>query len=76
MKLSGRVVEGRIELEDDVPLPEGVSVEVTIADSTSEPYELTEEEDELLWQADQEIERGEYVTDEDFLAELRARRKE
>ncbi|HVT42952.1 MAG TPA: hypothetical protein VMT00_01030 [Thermoanaerobaculia bacterium] len=73
MKLTGRVINGKIEIDDDAPLPEGASVEVMI-DEAGEAYDLTEEEDEELWQAHLAIERGEFVTSDDVLARLRSQR--
>lgn len=70
MKLTGRVISGRIELDDDVPLPDGTPVEVTI--SEVEPYELTAEEEEELWQADLSIERGEGISMEELLKKIRS----
>lgn len=73
MRFSGRVINGRIEIEDETALPEGASVEVMISDA-EELYTLTEDEEHELWEADQEIERGEFVTAEQLLAEIRLRR--
>jgi hypothetical protein len=67
MRLRGRVVNGRVEIEDDLPLPEGASVEVIIG----EDYDLTEEEEEDLWQAHRSIERGEGIPAEVILRKLR-----
>lgn len=72
MRLTGRVVNGKIELEDEMPLPEGAPVEVTISEIG--PYELTEEEDEELWQAHLSIERGEGIPAEVLLQKLRGKR--
>lgn len=74
MKLTGRVINGRIEVDSEESLPEGAPVEVTIA-GVDEPYELTEEEEEELWQANLEIERGEFVTAEELLSDLKSRRQ-
>lgn len=56
-----------------MPLPEGAAVEVTISEIG--PYELTEEEEEELWQADLSIERGEGIPGEVLLKKLRAHRE-
>lgn len=45
-----------------------------MTDDDTEVYELTEEEDEVLWQRYLQVKRGDFVTLEELLAELRAMR--
>lgn len=73
MRVTGRVVGGRIEIEGNVAPPEGAEVEVTISDA-EEPYELTEEEEQELWEAHLSIERGEGIPAEVILKKLRGGR--
>ena len=75
MRFTGRVVDGRIELENAESLPEGALVQVTISDPEGR-YELTAEEEEELWQANLEAERGEVISAEEFLAQLRSDREQ
>jgi hypothetical protein len=74
MRFSGRVVNGRIEITSEDPLPEGVAVEGEL--SVIEPPKLTKEEEEELWQSWLEIERGEFTTAEELIDELRSRRSQ
>jgi hypothetical protein len=59
-------VNGRVEFEGDTTLPDGTEVEIR-------PVELTEEEEEELWQRNLEIERGDFVTGEELLEELQSK---
>ena len=70
--LQGTVVNGRIVVEGET-LPEGTRVTV-VDESDDEPYRLTPEQERALLDADAEIERGELVSAEDLLVELRRAR--
>ena len=65
----GRVVNGRIEVED-LQLPEGTAVEVYIP-RDGKAYDLTSEEEAEIEAACEEADRGGGVPAEDFLRELR-----
>jgi hypothetical protein len=67
----GRVVNGRIEV-DELELPEGTEVTVYYH-PTEELAELTHEEAAELEESFAQIERGEWVDGDEFLAELRRR---
>jgi hypothetical protein len=62
----GRVVNGRIEFESGMNLPEGTEVEIR-------PFELSAEEEEELWEARLAITRGEGIPLDQILAKLRSR---
>lgn len=66
-----KVVNGRIEVED-VELPEGTEVTVYYHPTDAEA-ELTPEEAAELEESFAQIERGEWVDGDEFLAELRRR---
>ncbi|MGA7614282.1 MAG: hypothetical protein WBX15_03795 [Thermoanaerobaculia bacterium] len=66
MKLTGRIVDGQIRIESDAQLPEGASVEINVIEP-DEAYELNDEEDEEIWQAQLELRRGEGIPAEDVL---------
>lgn len=68
--VTGRVVEGRVVVED-VELPEGAVVDVYYGDDDDEPYELTEEEDAELEAASLDIRAGNYITAEELFRRLR-----
>lgn len=70
MRLTGRIVNGRVEVESEDALPEGAEVTLLIA----EDEVLTEEDDEELWQRSLAVERGEFIGSDELLSELRARR--
>lgn len=72
--VTGRVVNGRIEVED-VELPEGMEVSVYYADDDAE-VQLTGEELAELDAAIAEADRGEGIPAEEVLRELRARTDE
>jgi hypothetical protein len=62
-------------VDEPTNLPEGTEVELTIVeDDDFEPEERARLE-QALEEADQEVERGEYVDGPEFLARLRARRE-
>ena len=69
IEVSGKVVDGKIVIEGDAP-PEGSTVRVLIPeDDVSD--QLSEEDWAELQEAVAEIERGEYITGEELLADLR-----
>ncbi|HEX7708967.1 MAG TPA: hypothetical protein VF701_21100 [Thermoanaerobaculia bacterium] len=74
MRVTGRVVNGRIEIEKDTILPEGETVTVFVGDDAVLP--LTEVEEEELWQSDQAAERGDFVTSDELFDEIRSIREE
>lgn len=68
--VQGKVVGGKIVLDQDVPLPEGAVVfSAVVADN--EPFELTPEQEDELALASAECDRGEVVDAFEFLAQLR-----
>jgi hypothetical protein len=67
---SGRVVEGRVEL--DAELPEGASVTV-IARDGDETFEADPAAEKLLLEAIAQCERGETIPMHQLLSELRSR---
>jgi hypothetical protein len=71
---AGRVVNGKVVVDDDMPLPEGALVGVVIGDLDDDAAELTPEQEELIAQSLEEIKRGEVISGEDFLAKLRSMR--
>jgi len=71
--LAGKVVNGRIEIENG-ELPEGAEVAVYVRRDEGEYIPTPEEEAELEAAMD-EADRGEGMPAEDFLRELRAMRE-
>lgn len=72
--MRGHFRNGHIEVEDDA-FPDGTPVNfVVVRDPEDDAFELTLEEEDDLEQAIAEIERGECVTAEDLLAQLREMR--
>lgn len=67
--VNGRVVDGRVVVEDFV-LPEGAMVAVHIGDDESD-LELSEDEEAELEAAMNDIRRGNYVTAEELFRRLR-----
>lgn len=70
--ITGTVVGGRIELPGEFAA-EGAQV-VVLAPESGEPIVLSPSEESELWEAMEEIHRGEYVDGEDLLKELRSLR--
>ena len=69
MKIStGKVVAGKVELEDD-PLPEGCVVTVLAPDG-EEFFELTREKESLLVTSIRQAEAGQVRSAADVLADL------
>jgi len=71
--MRGRFQNGHIEVEGD-SYPDGTAVNFVVLPEDSEEYELTPEEEDALEQSIAEIERGECVTAEESLEELRKMR--
>ncbi len=67
---SGKVVDGRVELDAD--LPEGASVTV-LALEGDETFEADAETEKMLLEAIAQCDRGQTTPMGDFLAELRSR---
>ncbi len=67
---SGRVVDGKIVVDGE-PLIEGTVVTVVIDDTVEEAVDVTPEEEEALLASMAEIERGEFISAEQLLHELR-----
>ncbi len=65
---TGTVVDGKIVVEG-VPFPEGSLVAV-VARGADEPFSLSDAQEEELLAAMVEIQRGEFVTLEQLLADL------
>ena len=70
---TGRVVDGKVVVDDDVPLPEGAIVGVVIRDP-DEHFELTPEQEEHIAQALEEIKRGEGISLDELRAKMRRAR--
>ena len=68
--ITGTVVGGRIEVPDEFAT-EGAQV-VVLASESGEPIRLSPAEERELWEAMEDILRGEYVDGDAILAELRA----
>jgi hypothetical protein len=69
IEIPGKVVDGKVVVEGDA-LPEGSDVRVIIP-TDDESDELTDEEWAELQEAVAEIERGDFITGEELLAERR-----
>jgi hypothetical protein len=67
---SGRVVDGRVELEAE--LPEGTEVTVLARDS-EETFEVDGELEAVLLESIAQGQRGERISAEDLLREMRSR---
>jgi hypothetical protein len=65
--ITGRVVEGKIEVEAD--LPEGSSVAILTADESG--FQLSPEDEDELVVALQNIRQGNYVDGRELLRDLR-----
>ena len=67
----GKVVNGRVELEEDIELPEGA--EVTVHVHSKEAPALTPEQEAEIEESLAQIERGELIPAAEVLRELRER---
>ncbi len=72
--MRGRFVNGRIETDGE-SYPDGTEVNFVVVPADEESYELTPEMEDDLEQSMAEIGRGEFITADQLLAELRARRE-
>lgn len=70
--ITGKVVNGRVELPPG-EVAEGATVAVVTSDD-SDPVELSAEEEQELTEAIEAIARGEYIDGDELLARLKARR--
>ena len=69
--ITGTVVGGKVEVPGDV-VTEGEHV-VILVPGEEEPIQLSDEEEQELFEAMEEIRRGEYVDGADLLEEIRSR---
>jgi hypothetical protein len=69
--VAGKVVNGRIEVED-FELPEGADVTVYLHNDGEEEWDLTPEQEAELEESIAQADRGELIPAEDVLRELRA----
>jgi hypothetical protein len=73
--MRGKFVNGHIEVEGE-RFPDGTAVNfVVVPDDSAGTFELTPEQEDELEESIAEIERGEYVTADEVMAELRAMRE-
>jgi hypothetical protein len=72
MRVIGRVVGGKVELEE--ALPEGAEVVVYLDEEVDEDFELTPELRQALREAAAEADRGQVVDADVVLAEIAALR--
>ena len=73
--LKAQVRGGRFVVDEPTELPEGTEVELTLVEENEFSPEERARLEQALEEAEQEIERGEYVDGSEFLARLRARRE-
>ena len=69
--MRGQFVNGHIEVEGD-PYPDGTVVEFVVRDDDGYLLELTPEQEDAIEESIAEIERGEGISGEEMLAQLRA----
>ena len=72
--MRGQFVNGRIEV-DGQPYPDGTVVEYAVRDDDGDLAELTPEQEAALDEAMAEIDRGEFITGDEMLDQLRAMRE-
>ncbi len=78
MRLTATVVGNTLALDEDAKLPEGAKVELVLRvvegseESVGQGFVLTPQMEAELAEADAEIDRGEYVSAEESLRQLRA----
>jgi hypothetical protein len=73
--LKAHVRGGRLVVDEPTNLPEGTEVELTLAEDDEFSPEERARLEQALEEAEQEIERGEFVDGSEFIARLRARRE-
>ena len=66
--VSGKVVDGKVVVEGD-PLEEGAMVTV-LAQEDEEDFELTAEQEALLFKAIEEADQGDFIDGDQLLKEL------
>ena len=66
----GRVEDGKIVPDGDVPLAEGTTVTVLV-DSPDESFSLPREQEQQLLDAIDEVDRGEVIRAADLLSRLK-----
>jgi site-specific recombinase XerD len=71
--LKAHVRGGRFVVDEPANLPEGTEVELTLIEDDEFSPEERARLEQALEEADQEIERGEFVDGDEFIARLRAR---
>jgi hypothetical protein len=69
--ITGTVIDGRVEIPAE-SVAEGAHVMV-LAPESDEPIQLTSAEERELFEAMEQIRRGEYMDGQDLLNELRSR---
>lgn len=67
--LTGKIVDGKIVVDGDL-FPDGATVTIIVHDE--EPPELTDEQIQELKDAIADMERGDYISAEELLTELRS----
>jgi hypothetical protein len=73
MVQTGRIVDGKVVVDDDVLLPEGAVVDIVIH-GAKERFTLTPDQEERLARAMGQAERGEVVSADEFWAKVRRAR--
>ena len=73
--MKAHVSGGRLVLDEPTDLPEGTEVELTLVEDDDFSPEERARLEQALEEAEQQIERGEYVDGSEFIARLRARRE-
>jgi hypothetical protein len=71
--LKAHVRGGRLVVDEPTDLPEGTEVELTLVEDDEFSPEERARLEQALEEAEQEIERGEFVDGDEFIARLRAR---
>jgi len=72
--MKGQFLNGHIEVEGQ-PYPDGTVVEFIVRDDNGDLLELTPEQEAELQESIDQIERGECITAEEMLTELRTSRE-
>jgi len=72
--MKGQFLNGHIEVEGQ-PYPDGTLVEFIVRDDNGDLLELTPEQEAELQESIDQIERGECITAEEMLTELRTSRE-
>ncbi len=72
--MRGQFVNGRIEVDGE-PFPDGTVVEYVVRDDDGDLVELTPEQEAAIEESIAEIERGDFVTGDEMLEQLRNMRE-